>query len=72
MVKLTPEHQHEFTRNEPEAFICVKGAWGKQGCTNVLLPAAKESSVKAAIEFAWRNASANAPKRFQGRRRGAT
>jgi hypothetical protein len=71
MVKLPLEQQHEFTRNEPEAFVCVKGAWGKQGCTNVLLPAAKESSVKSAIEIAWRNASANALKRSQGRRRGA-
>ena len=63
MVKLPPEHQHEFTHNEPEAFVCVKGAWGRQGCTNVLLPAAKESSVKSAIEIAWRNALGAARKR---------
>jgi 1-deoxy-D-xylulose 5-phosphate reductoisomerase len=73
MVKLPPECQHEFTHNEPEAFTCVKGAWGRQGATSVLLPAANESSVKNALEIAWRKASnEHAQKGSQGRRRGAT
>ena len=58
MVKLPPEHQHEFTHNEPEAFACVNGAWGRQGATSVLLGAANEGSVKSALEIAWRNAGA--------------
>jgi hypothetical protein len=57
MVKLPPEHQHEFTHNEPQAFTCVNGVWGRQGAPTVLLGAANEASVKRALEIAWRNAS---------------
>jgi hypothetical protein len=66
MVKLPPEQQHEFTHNEPDAFVCVKGAWGRQGATSVLLPVAREHSVKAAIEIAWRNAASSPQKRARG------
>lgn len=58
MVKLPPEHQHEFTHSEPEAFSCVNGAWGRQGATSVLLTLASEASVKRALEIAWRNVGA--------------
>lgn len=58
MVKLPPEQQHEFTDNEPKAFVCVKGAWGRQGATSVVVPAANGRSVQKAIEIAWRYAAA--------------
>ncbi|SRR5579884_922264 len=61
MVKLPVEQQHEFTSNQPEAFICVKGAWGRGGCTSVRLAAANESSVKKALGSAWRYAAQKAP-----------
>jgi hypothetical protein len=35
MVKLSVEEQKEFVRNHPGVFTPVKGAWGRQGATNI-------------------------------------
>jgi hypothetical protein len=61
MVKLSPEQQHYFSRDYPEAFIPVKGAWGRRGATSVHLKAAKKEALSQAIQAAWRN---TAPKRL--------
>jgi hypothetical protein len=61
MVKLTPEDQHYFSKDHPEVFIPVKGAWGRRGATSVYLRAATREIVSKAIEAAWRN---TAPKRL--------
>lgn len=61
MVKLTPEDQHYFSKDHPDVFVPVKGAWGRQGATSVILKAAKKTVLGKAIEAAWRN---NAPKRL--------
>jgi hypothetical protein len=61
MVKLTPETQGTFVRGEPDAFQPFNGAWGRRGCTRVLLDAAEESSTRQALIAAWRN---TAPKRL--------
>jgi hypothetical protein len=61
MMKLTPEQQHEFNLAEPNVFVPVKGAWGRKGATSVRLKAAKKTTVKKALEAAWRN---TAPKRL--------
>jgi hypothetical protein len=53
MVKLTPEEQREFVRIAPDVFEPSSGAWGRQGCTNVRLPAADASTVRGAIALAW-------------------
>ena len=55
MVKLTPEEQDNFLREYPTAFTPCSGAWGRKGCTNVLLKAADPSTVKRALLVAWRN-----------------
>jgi hypothetical protein len=55
MVRLTPEQQSVFVSSEPAVFIPVKGAWGRQGATNVLLRPAKEASLRAALAAALRN-----------------
>lgn len=55
MVRLTPEQQQEFVHDYPEVFIPVKGAWGKQGCTNVLLKKARKPAVQQALRAAWSN-----------------
>lgn len=55
MVKLTPEQQEVFIADEPEAYVPVKGAWGKQGCTSVKLKAANKASVERALKAAWSN-----------------
>ena len=65
MVKLTPEQQETFVGAEPEVFMPVKGAWGRQGATNVRLRPAKTPSIRAALAAAWRNA---APRQLSERR----
>src|SRR4030095_1478282 len=55
MVRLTPEQQRTFIRKTPKVFKPCSGAWGRQGATNVYLPAAKVGIVRAAIEAAAKN-----------------
>jgi hypothetical protein len=55
MVKLTPEQQELFVREEAAAFAPVKGAWGRAGNTTVRLAAANKSAVREALRIAWRN-----------------
>lgn len=55
MVKLTPAQQEEFIETHPAAFQPVNGAWGRQGCTSVLLAKARKRALKEAIVAAWRN-----------------
>lgn len=61
MVKLSPEDQHNFAKDYPDAFVPVKGAWGRRGATSVYLKAAKKDAVAKAIQAAWRN---TAPKKL--------
>jgi hypothetical protein len=61
MVKLSPEDQHYFSKDHPDTFVPVKGAWGKKGATSVVLKAAKKDILTKAIHAAWRN---TAPKRL--------
>jgi hypothetical protein len=55
MVKLTPEQQRTFIEKAPEVFRSSRGAWGRQGYTNVCLPFAKTNIVRAALEAAAKN-----------------
>jgi len=61
MVKLSPEEQHYFCKDYPDAFVPVKGAWGRRGATSVLLKAAKKDPLTKALKAGWRN---TAPKRL--------
>ena len=61
MVKLSPEDQHYFSREYPDAFEPVKGTWGRRGATNVHLKAASTEALAKAIAAAWRK---TAPKRL--------
>ena len=61
MVKLAPEDQELLVEAEPAVFVPVKGAWGRQGCTNVRLDAVSEPTLRSALVKAWRRA---APKRL--------
>ncbi len=61
MVKLSPEDQHNFSKDYPEVFIPVKGTWGRRGATSVYLKAADKDELAQAIQAAWRF---NAPKRL--------
>jgi len=55
MVKLPPEYQHEFLKMYPKAFVPVKGAWGRRGCTSVRLSAVSKRALREALQVAWRN-----------------
>jgi hypothetical protein len=59
MVKLPPEQQAEFVKMK--AFVPVKGAWGRQGATNVLLKSVDEASLLGALTLAWENVSRKKP-----------
>jgi hypothetical protein len=61
MVKLSPEDQHNFSKDYPEAFIPLNGSWGRRGATGVDLKRAKKGVLVNAIHAAWRNV---APKRL--------
>jgi hypothetical protein len=61
MVKLTPDQQKQFVRNEPDVFQPAAGAWGQRGSTTVNLAKATDDTVFTAIVAAWRIA---APKRL--------
>jgi hypothetical protein len=64
MVKLSPEDQHYFSRDHPEVFVPVKGAWGRRGATSVHIKAVRKEVLSKAIQAAWRN---TAPKRLIGK-----
>ena len=55
MAKLTPEQQEWFVRIEPTVFEPASGAWGRQGATMINLKEADESTVRQALNAAWRN-----------------
>jgi hypothetical protein len=55
MVKLTPMQQEDVVHSHPAAFRPVTGAWGRKGCTHVILAKVTKRALKAAILIAWRN-----------------
>jgi hypothetical protein len=63
MVKLTPEQQGAFIDRAPKVFKPCSGAWGRQGCTNVLLAVANSRIVRSAIADAANNMEARTPRR---------
>jgi len=52
-VGLTPYDQEYFVKTHPKAFIPVKGKWGEQGATNIVLRFATVAAVSAAINAAY-------------------
>jgi hypothetical protein len=60
MVKLTPEEQAEFLKLKPAMFTPSAGAWGRQGCTNVILGKADARTLKQAMTLAWESVVAKA------------
>ena len=58
MVKLTPEQQQVFLDDHAAMFRPSPGAWGRGGCTDVLLAKARVAPVRAAMHLAWETALA--------------
>jgi hypothetical protein len=69
MVKLTPEQQRTFIEKTPEIFKPSSGAWGRQGYTNVYLPAAKAAIVRAALDAAAKNVASHSKEKIRSDRR---
>jgi hypothetical protein len=55
MIRFTPEQQGTFIEKAPKIFKPCSGAWGRQGYTNVYLPAAKARIVRDALNAATKN-----------------
>lgn len=49
MVRLSPKRQAELIGMHPQVFRPASGAWGRQGCTWVHLPAAKVTLLKPVL-----------------------
>ena len=50
---LTPEQQSIFVEELPEAFLPIKGGWGRKGMTHLRLLAASEDVLTGALRAAW-------------------
>ena len=55
MVKLTPEQQREFIEEDPKTFSPEAGAWGRMGCTKVVLATADADTVGRALTLGRQN-----------------
>lgn len=53
MVKLTPDQQQVFLTEHAAMFTPSPGAWGRGGCTDVVLARARVPAVRAAMHLAW-------------------
>jgi hypothetical protein len=71
MVVLRPEQQQTFVKDNPEAFVMEKGAWGRAGCTTVLLGSVEEDTLGEALTLAWQHIASKGPARSASRKRGA-
>jgi hypothetical protein len=60
MVKLTPEQQAVFLADHAVMFTPSPGAWGRGGCTDVVLAKARVPAVRAAMQLAWEGVMAKA------------
>jgi hypothetical protein len=57
MVKLTPAQQQVFADAHAGVFTPASGAWGRQGCTMVLLERLNEEVLGEAMTLAWQNSA---------------
>ncbi len=54
VVKLTARDQLLFMAIDPDVFVPAKGAWGRQGSTQIRLRTARRAWVRKALDAAWR------------------
>ena len=54
MVILPPDEQARFVQAYSKVFTPAKGAWGKSGSTTVSLRTVDKTTLKRAMEIAWR------------------
>lgn len=64
MVRVPADLQQSLITAHPDVFEPLTGAWGRQGCTRIALPAVKRMHgpvIRGAVLAAWRK---SAPKRL--------
>ena len=61
MVKLTPEQQEKFVRENPDAFVPENGAWGRSGSTKVQFASVDAELLGEAMTLAWQNTAKARP-----------
>jgi hypothetical protein len=67
-VKLTRDQQRAFIEKAPKNFKPSSGAWGRQGYTNVYLPSATATIVRAALDAAAMNVASKKKKTLNAER----
>src|SRR5262245_42726076 len=55
MVKLTPDQQQKFVRENVGTFVPENGAWGRAGCTKVRFESVDAETLGEAMTHAWQN-----------------
>jgi hypothetical protein len=63
MIKLTPEQQKIFSKRAPKVLSPCGGVWGLRGATTALLSSARVGLIRAALEEAVRNTTAQTQKK---------
>src|SRR5438105_10030201 len=54
VIILPPDEQGRIVRAHPAIFMPIKGAWGRQGSTQVNLAAVDAATLRSAMVAAWR------------------
>jgi hypothetical protein len=62
-VMITPDEQASLLAQAPGMFVPAAGAWGRQGCTTIVLEGADRALVRGALLLAWERKAAVAPPR---------
>jgi hypothetical protein len=71
MVILPQEQQQTFIEENPGTFSAETGAWGRMGCTTVLLDSVEEDTLGEALTLAWQHIASKGPARSAVRKRAA-
>ena len=69
MTVLPAAEQKQLVGKYPAAFRPAAGAWGRQGCTMILLSKATKRDARGALLLAWQHAIRKGPVKARGRKR---
>lgn len=51
---LNPELQADFLADAPNIFLPIKGGWGRNGMTHIILATTDEATLTGALHSAWK------------------
>ncbi len=72
MVKLNPTQQAAYLETDSDIFQPCNGAWGKAGCTYILLASANATIARSTLELAYENVIDSQPKRSNSKTKPST